>query len=142
LDFAEGVINTAGGRLSVSGGGTIEIGGSAIGGTATLGGSGSELVFNGASSTTNVDFGGNNDTFLLGHSQSYSGSVARFFRGDVIDARDIGFDPSHDSYNPTTKLLTLGDGTHTAEIKIVGTYVASDFSFHNDAHGGTAVVYA
>jgi hypothetical protein len=38
--------------------------------------------------------------------------------------------------------LTLGDGTHTAEIKIVGTYVASDFSFHNDAHGGTAVVYA
>lgn len=143
LDFAEGVINTAGGRLSVSGGGTIEIGGSAIGGTATLGGSGSELVFNGGSSTTNVNFNGNNDTFLLGHSQSYAGSVSSFYKGDIIDARDIGFNPSYDLYNPTTKLLTLGDGTHTAEIKIVGThYVPSDFSFHSDAHGGTTVVYA
>jgi hypothetical protein len=142
LDFAEGVINTAGGYLSVSGGGTIEIGGSAIGGLATLGGSGSELMFNGGASTTNVEFTGTNDTFLLGNAQSYSGSVSRFYKGDVIDARDIGFDPSYDSYNPTTKLLTLGDGTQTAEIKIVGTYVASDFSFHSDSHGGTDVLYA
>lgn len=142
LNFAEGVTNTKGGTLFVNSGGTIEIGGSAIGGVATIAGVGSTLAFNGSGSTTNVTFrSAANDIFVLEHSQSYTGSVAGFLWNDQIDARDIGFNSTYDSYNPATHLLTLGDGTHTTEIKIVGIYTANNFTFHGDTHGGTGVGY-
>jgi len=37
-------------------------------------------------------------------------------------------------------VLTVTDGTHTAEIKLIGSYPTSTFEVSSDGHGGTIVV--
>jgi hypothetical protein len=40
----------------------------------------------------------------------------------------------------TGGVLTVTDGSHTANIALLGNYLASTFTVSNDGHGGTFVV--
>ena len=54
-------------------------------------------------------------------------------------ANTVAFDAGNDFYDEETGQLTVTDGTHTAVIQLFGQYVASDFAFASDGHGGTLV---
>lgn len=78
-----------------------------------------------------------NDHLFLDHSQQYKGSIAGFAKGDTIDVLDQAFNVpfSTDAYHPGSHTLQVG----STNIKIVGTYTASDFTFASDLHGGTLI---
>jgi hypothetical protein len=55
-----------------------------------------------------------------------------------IDVQDVAFVSGQDSYNANTHVLTVGDGTHTAQINIIG---SANFSFQSDGHSGTMITF-
>ena len=150
---------------TIDGGGVqdIETGGLAIG--SVLNG-GSEYVEGGgtAYSTTisagklEVDSGGSVDggvyfatggsgTLLLDDSADLlpdSVSIAGFAHGDRLDLSDIAFGAQTtlafaEAANNTTGTLTVSDGTHTANLLLIGQYMAANFGVASDSHGGTMI---
>ena len=97
----------------------------------------------GASILGGVTFGGNTGTLKLDNSSSFTGTVAGLSDQDTIDFADINFAmmqrPSYfgDASDGT---LSVTDGTHTANIALLGSYLASAFVASSDGHGGTNVV--
>jgi hypothetical protein len=60
---------------------------------------------------------------------------------DTIDFGDI--DPTKvqpPSYDSASGKLHVTDGTHSADIALIGNYMASLFVAGSDGHGGTSVV--
>ena len=90
-----------------------------------------------------VAFYGPTGTLQLDQSSSFSGTVSGMSGQDTIDFTDIN---SANVQNPTYSgsasggMLTVTDGTHTANIALLGNYLASTFVAASDGHGGTAVV--
>ena len=61
----------------------------------------------------------------------------------VVDLADISYGSSTTfSYagNSSSGTLTVGDGTHTAHLALVGSYATANFSIYADGSGGTDVV--
>src|SRR5581483_10567212 len=90
-----------------------------------------------------VTFEAASGTLKLDNSSSFSGTVAGMSAQDTIDFADINFaslqQPSF-SGNSVGGMLTLTDGTHSANIALLGNYIASTFVTSSDGHGGTYVV--
>ena len=62
---------------------------------------------------------------------------------DTIDFSGIKFTtPQAPSYsgNSSGGTLTVSHGSHTANIALLGNYVASSFVASSDGHGGTSVI--
>jgi len=62
---------------------------------------------------------------------------------DAIDFADIDFATVHTpslSGSSTAGTLAVTDGTHTANIALLGNYMASTFVASSDGHGGTNVI--
>ena len=77
-------------------------------------------------------------TLKLDASQSFNGNVAGFVANDTMDLADINFSNSHQAtYNSATAILTVTDGTHTANITLQGNYQNAQFTTAND--GGSHV---
>jgi hypothetical protein len=80
---------------------------------------------------------------LLDASQSFNGLVAGFSRSDQLDLRDIAFGSgisvSVTSANGSSTLM-VSDGTHSANIELLGQYAASQFTSGSDGAGGTIIV--
>jgi hypothetical protein len=132
-----GALIANGGNIAVS---TTET----TGGTATIYGT-SQIEYS-ASSYDNVTFAlGSTGELLLLNSGSFHGTVTGFTgsgtgapaTSDKIDLRDINFLSASQSY--TNNILTVTDGSHTANIKMVGSYTLTNFHFANDGSGGTLV---
>jgi hypothetical protein len=78
------------------------------------------------------------------NSQSFSGQIAGFGGQDQLDLRDIaasanatiGYAATSDNSGGT---LTVSDGTHSANIALLGQYAAGSFAAAGDGHGGTAI---
>ena len=134
-----GAMDTGGGTLTVDS--PVTGGGNAVitGGT---------LEFS-AASDNNVSFtGGGMGTLALDQSRSFTGTVAGFGGQDQIDLGDIAYS------DVTTTLdywmnadnsggtLTVSDGTHTANLGLLGQYAASSFAMTSDGHGGTLITEA
>ena len=87
-----------------------------------------------------VTFGSANGTLIVENSSNFSFSVSGSLLspGDLIDFKNIAFTPIDDGYNSSTDILSVGDGTNTATITIVGGTLGT-FEFHSDGHGGTLV---
>jgi hypothetical protein len=90
-----------------------------------------------------VTFAGSTGTLQLDTPSSFSGTVAGLTGQDTLDLRFIN--PSTvqtPTYvgNSSGGTLTVTDGTHTANIALVGNYLASTFVASSDGHGGTAIV--
>jgi autotransporter passenger strand-loop-strand repeat protein len=89
-----------------------------------------------------VSFAAGTGTLQLDNSASFSGTVAGMTGSDTIDFADI--DPTKvqtPRYNGDGSggTLSVSDGTHGANIALLGNYLASTFTAASDGHGGTAV---
>jgi hypothetical protein len=114
------------------------------GGDFTVNGS-TDLELFGASSA-NVSFAaGDTGTLNLLNSQSFAGTVAGLAPGNYLDLTDIAYVANRTpGYTPnsgnTGGTLSVTDGTHSANIALIGNYMASVFVPSSDGHGGTSVV--
>jgi hypothetical protein len=88
-----------------------------------------------------VTFASDTGTLKLDNSSSFAGTVAGMTGQDTIDFADI--DPTKvqpPSYDSTSGKLHVTDGAHSADIALIGNYMASVFVAGSDGHGGTSVV--
>src|SRR5207248_1644233 len=113
-------------------GSTLTIGANVTGdGSARISGNG--LLEFGAASTENTTFdAGATGILKLDQSSSFSGTVSGFASGDALDLADIAFGASTTtSYTANAEgtggTLTVSDGTHLANIALLGQYVAAGF---------------
>ena len=90
-----------------------------------------------------VTFAGTTGTLQLDNSSGFSGTVAGLAGQDTLDLRDINFgsvqNPTY-SGNSSEGTLSITDGTHAANIVLLGNYLASSFVTSSDGHGGTNIV--
>jgi hypothetical protein len=91
-----------------------------------------------------VTFFGSTGTLKLDNSASFAGTVAGMIAQDMIDFADINFatvqTPTVLNATAAGGTLHVTDGTHTANIALLGNYLASTFVASSDGHGGTLVV--
>jgi autotransporter passenger strand-loop-strand repeat protein len=121
-------------------GGTLEV---ASGGLANY------VEFDAISSYVQYNVSGGS-TLVLDAATSFHGVVAGFGNNsdpDKIDRADIAFGTAGKkgplSYNGNLLggTLTVTDGVHTANIALLGQYIASEFAVSNDGHGGTLITF-
>jgi probable HAF family extracellular repeat protein len=81
-------------------------------------------------------------TLKLDSSSTFTGTVAGLTGQDTIDLTDISFatagQPTFAGTN-SGGTLTVTDGTHTANISLIGNYLSSYWVLTNDGHGGTSI---
>ncbi len=95
-----------------------------------------------ASFSEAVTFSGTGGTLELAQSQGFRGTVTGFsgVGGTTLDLRDIGFvSASEVSFNKKKGVLTVTDGTHSAQIKLMGDYTTAKFIAADDGDGGVFV---
>ncbi|WP_163161455.1 hypothetical protein, partial [Bradyrhizobium uaiense] len=89
-------------------------------------------------------FAGNTGTLQLDQSAAFSGTVSDFGGQDQLDLRDIGFGSATTvgfsaNSSGTGGTLSVSDGTHMAQIALLGQYAANSFVAAGDSHGGTLI---
>jgi hypothetical protein len=89
-----------------------------------------------------LSFAAETGTLKLDNSASFAGTVAGMTGHDTIDFADIGPNnvqqPSY-SGTPESGTLTVTDGLHSANIALLGNYLASTFVTSSDGHGETLI---
>ena len=84
-----------------------------------------------------------NATLKIDHAADFSGTVVGFDDNDALDLADLAFDSTTLSYaansSNTGGTLTVSDGTHTANIALLGQYMAADFVMSANGFGGTVI---
>jgi hypothetical protein len=81
---------------------------------------------------------------LLDAGNTFSGTVAGFGEPDYIDFGGIAFTSGTtisftEAANNTSGTLVVSDGTHTAQLTLLGQYAATQFTSASDGHGGTLI---
>jgi hypothetical protein len=131
--------------------GTIEANGGTLTLHAAVTGAGVVAIASGsldianANAAENVAFTGKSGELALVHSQSFTGQVSGFSLGGKtsLDLRDISYvGPGEATFsgNANGGVLTVTDGTHTANINLAGDYLNSTFVASDDGHGGVKIV--
>ena len=92
-----------------------------------------------------MTFSGTTGTLWLEQPATFTGKVSGFGAQDVIDLPGVAFDAQTTlGYSPNSNgtggTLSVTDGTHSANIALLGNYMASSFVMESDNHGGTMVV--
>jgi hypothetical protein len=89
-----------------------------------------------------VTFAGSTGTLQLDDSAGFAGTVTGMCGQDTLDLRDINFatigTPTF-AGNSSGGTLTVTDGAHTANIALLGNYLASTFVASSDGHGGASI---
>ena len=93
-------------------------------------------------SRQSVTFAGTG-SLILDDASSFSGTVAGLAGEDSLDLRDISFatlqgQPRY-SGDSSGGDLSVTDGVHSANIALLGNYMASTFVAASDGHGGTLI---
>jgi hypothetical protein len=98
--------------------------------------SGQILTFEGSTGTLNLD----NAPSFLGVISGLTGN-GQLSGSDQIDLADININLGQftESFNSSTDVLTVSNGTNTANLQFNGTYVAGNFSSVSDGRDGTIV---
>ena len=91
-----------------------------------------------------VSFLSDTGRLKLENSSSFAGTVAGLRGRDAIDFADIGFGTKSTlgyagNADHSGGTLSVGDGTHMAQIRLLGSYMASTFAASSDGHGGTLI---
>ncbi|MGI8841518.1 MAG: beta strand repeat-containing protein [Caulobacteraceae bacterium] len=81
----------------------------------------------------------------LAQARGYGGLISGFTKtgSTALDLRDIGFaGPGEASYSGDKSggVLTVSDGTHTAQIHLIGNYLGSTFTASSDGQRGVDIV--
>ena len=101
---------------------------------------GTVVVLSGGAATGTFIFAGSG--LLVLNDLNYSGLQLAGFTAttDKIDFTGISFSGStHFTFNTTTDLLTVTDGTHTATMTIDGQHTQQSFTISSDGIGGTII---
>jgi hypothetical protein len=110
-------------------------------GSATIG-AGATLELSAANSSS-VTFTSSTGMLELDQPSTFDGVVYGFTGNgtlsgsDQIDLKGINFNTVHDSYS--NGVLSVTDGTNSAALDFIGSYVLANFSFASDGNGGTIV---
>ena len=105
---------------------------------------GGTLEFTGLSDS-NVDFSaGAAGVLALDQSQNFTGHISGFGVRDQIDLGDVGYSASTSlqyvaNSSDTGGTLTVTDGSHTANLALIGEYASSMFVLSSDGSGGTLI---
>ena len=99
-------------------------------------------------SSANVTFAsGATGNLILDASSQFTGTIAGLNSAapfDTIDLADIAFGLNttvvYLASSANTGTLAVSDGTHTANIALLGKYSPTSFKLASDGHGGTSVV--
>jgi hypothetical protein len=90
-----------------------------------------------------VTFAGSTGALQLENPSSFTGTVAGLTGQNTLDLMYINpatvQTPTY-SGNSSGGSLTVTDGTHSANIALLGNYLASTFVASGDGHGGTAII--
>jgi autotransporter passenger strand-loop-strand repeat protein len=134
-DAASGAVVSSGGYELVESG-SVDSGVTISGGTF-------EVQSGGSTGSGAVSFAGGG-LLLLDASAHFGGLVAGFGQPDMLDLKDIAFGSGArvsfaEAGNNLSGTLTVTDGTHTANIELLGQYTASQFAAASDNNGGTIV---
>jgi hypothetical protein len=111
----------------------------------TISGGTFEVASGGSTGSGPVTFAsGGGGTLQLDASVSFGGLVAGFGVADHLDLGDRPFGSSTsvsftEAANNLSGTLTVTDGVHTANITLLGQYMASQFTSASDGHGGTLI---
>ena len=93
--------------------------------------------------TGKVTFAGPTGTLQIDTTWSFAGKVAGFGAQDRIDLADVAFGAQttlgYARSGSAAAKLTVSDGIHTANIALLGQYMASSFAAASDGHGGTLI---
>jgi autotransporter passenger strand-loop-strand repeat protein len=128
----------------LSGGAEYVFSGGTVSG-ATLSGGFLEIRSGGSAGQINFTIGGTGGGILqLDDSVNFHSVISGFGVPGGIDLRDIafgsnttlGFTEAGDNLSGT---LTVSDGTNTANITLLGQYVAGNFTKQSDGNGGTLI---
>jgi hypothetical protein len=129
LTILDPVLNALpGGRLVANGGDVTLAGAVTGGGSASI--NGATLDFESASAAW-VTFQGTTGRLELDNAAGYSGRIAGLGNGpgNTIDLTEIGFAHAtanfHENGGNTAGWLTLGDGTHSAQLALLGQYASN-----------------
>src|SRR5262249_26975020 len=90
-----------------------------------------------------VTFTGPTGALKLDNAVAFTGQVSGLSGSDALDLGDISFGANTTATylgNTSGGVLTVSDGTHTANIDLVGNYLSSSGDLASDGHGGTVVV--
>jgi probable HAF family extracellular repeat protein len=106
-------------------------------------GAGETLTFGSAFADT-VSFLSDTGTLKLDDPSSFAGTVAGLHGQDAIDLAGIGFGTGSTlgyaaNADNSGGTLSVGDGVHTVNIALLGSYMASTFAAASDGHGGTLI---
>ena len=149
-----GLIEAQGGgglaiKSAVNNTGTLESDNGTLTVTGAVTGSGLVKVVGGVTTfastfSENVGFG-STGRLVLSHSQTYGGTISGFSHTGTtsLDLTDIAFSGgTKATYAGTAAsgILTVTDGTHTANIHLTGNYLAATWTLSAAAGGGTHVV--
>ena len=142
--FVESGGTASGADVKAGGTQIVEAGGSVI--STSINGGVLEVVSGGSTGTAPVSFTANGGDLQLDFSQTFSGLIAGFASPaaviEEIDLRDIAFTGATKAtftQNGASGTLTVTDGTHTANLTLLGLYSTANFSLSNDGHGGTFI---
>jgi Tryptophan-rich Synechocystis species C-terminal domain len=96
-------------------------------------------------SSASVTFTGSPSLLMLDTPSKFSGQIIGLAGdgilagSDQIDLRGMNYSTIHASYDRSTGVLDVSDGTSTADLKFIGTYSQANFKFADDGSGGTIV---
>ena len=103
---------------------------------------GATVAIDGASAQS-VTFAGSTGTLVLNDAPDFTGQVLGLTESDCLDLVDVSYGANTTasfSGTATGGTLMVIDGTHTAQIALVGDYLTSGWTLSSDGHGGTDVV--
>jgi Tryptophan-rich Synechocystis species C-terminal domain len=101
-----------------------------------------------AANSGSVTFISSTGTLKLDAPSTFSGEIFGFTGdgtltgSDQIDLANLNFNnaiQSQSTYNSSTGLLAVSNGTSTLDLSFFGNYSQANFKFANDGHGGTIV---
>ena len=140
----DGVFNNTG-TILVNGG-TLNVDGNISGGTTEIGGAG-EMVIAQVNNENVAFLASSTGQLVLDNSTSYTGEISGFGANtsQSIDLSDLNFTAGIQmNYVPnsgnTGGVLTLTDGTNTANLELEGGYTLANFVIANDGDGGTLLI--
>jgi hypothetical protein len=98
---------------------------------------------NGLGSGGAITFAGGGE-LKLDDSIHFNGQIAGFAVPDALDLSDISFGVNTtlgfaEAANNSIGTLTVSDGTHTANILLLGQYIAGQFHITTDGNAGTLI---
>jgi len=125
--------------------GTLDLAGVVTGGGALNADAQTTLEFGAAVATGGMaSFAGANAVLRLDDAANFKASIAGFAASETIDLRSIGFGAGTTiAYmgSATAGTLTVTHGTESAQIALLGQFVAANFHAASDGHGGTDITF-